>query len=321
MQIYENYVINSPERKRSAFRTVPFLDTDLSKNRTFKESNKFDHYLKKRFPHHDFIYTERGRNGIYFVLKSLNLNHNDIVTIFTTTDNFYISGCVTSEIEKVCKWSREMTKDTKVILVNHEFGYCYEELESLKKYNLPIIEDFAHSFTAKNSSNTQGTIGDFLIFSFSKFFPIQIGGLLVHKKKYNIADGLDMTMKSYLRNVVSAYVDKIEDIEKKRIRNYYYLKKIFETIDCQAYFEFFEGSVPGVFMFNVPKNVDLLLLKEFMNSNGVESSIFYGGNAYFIPSHQNLELEDLYYFFVLVKYFIEYSPNMSNILKSKNISC
>ncbi len=45
---------------------------------------------------------------------------DDVVTILTTSGNFYISSCVTAEIEKFCKWDREITDQTKVIFVNHK---------------------------------------------------------------------------------------------------------------------------------------------------------------------------------------------------------
>ena len=46
-------------------------------------------------------------------------------------------------------------------------------------------------------------------------------------------------------------------------------------------------------------------LKIFMQSNGVESSIFYGEDAFFIPVHQNLKDLDLDYFVTLIEYFVK----------------
>jgi hypothetical protein len=38
----------------------------------------------------------------------------------------------------------------------------------------------------------------------------------------------------------------------------------------------------------------------------VESSVFYGKNAFFIPVHQNLNNNDFNYFFNLMKYFLRH---------------
>jgi len=306
MYIYENYVIDAPERKRANFKIVPFLEADLTTNKKLSLSRPLlTEYFEHRFPNYRIVYTPRGRSGIIAALHALDLQKNDEVTIFTTSGNLYISSCVTNEIEKVCRWSREITTNTKAILVNHEFGYCYENLEELKHYNLPIIEDFAHSFTASNDENTQGTIGDFLLFSFSKFFPIQIGGVLLYKKHYSIKEEIHSNMKQYIQNVVGSYIDSIEEINQKRLNNYLYLKTLFQTLGCTPYMPLKKGAIPAVFMFTLPRHIDLLLLKEYMNRQGVESSIFYGSHAYFIPSHQNFKEEDLFYFYILIKYFFE----------------
>ena len=71
--------------------------------------------------------------------------------------------------------------ETKVIFVNHEFGYPYHDLIRLKDYKLPIIEDCAGSFFSSDKDGSIGEVGDFVIYSFPKMFPLQVGGLLVSK--------------------------------------------------------------------------------------------------------------------------------------------
>ncbi len=307
MQIFENYVIDPPERKRANYKVVPFLEDDLFNNSTLNYTDsRVNNYFHERFPEYRIAYTSRGRSGISLALQALNLNKHDVVTILTTTGNFYISSCVTNTIETICRWSRDITPDTKVILVNHEFGYCYENLNALRQYNVPIIEDFAHSFSATNEEHSQGTVGDFLVFSFSKFFPIQIGGMLLHRNHYQIEEDIHSDMKYYIQNVVGHYIDNINLINQQRLHNYHYLKKLFLTLSCPVHFELKEGAIPAVFMFNFPPHIDIVRFKEFMNRQGVESSIFYGTHAYFIPSHQNFTDKDLYYFYVLVKFFLQH---------------
>ena len=180
------YIINPDQYLLPSYRISPFRTIDIAINNKLQEDDAIDSYFTQRFSNRPFSYFKDGKSAINEALAYYDLKKDDTVTILTTTNNFYISGCVTAEIEKFCNWSREMTPKTKVIFVNHEFGHPYENLEALKKYKLPIIEDCAHSFFSKDKNNTMGTIGDFVIYSFPKMFPIQIGGLLVSNIKAEI---------------------------------------------------------------------------------------------------------------------------------------
>ena len=53
------------------------------------------------------------------------------------------------------------------------------------------------------------------------------------------------------------------------------------------------------------EDIDYPTLKELMQRNGVESSVFYGKNAFFVPVHQNLTKEDLDYMIKLLNYYSE----------------
>lgn len=305
--IFNNYLINPPEHISPTYRLSPFNNHNI-----YKKMDKniapclFDDYLKDRFPYKNIIYTKSGRESLKIAIENLKLKKDDIVTIFTTTGNLYISSCVTNTIEKTCKWSRKVSKKTKAILVNHEFGFCFQNLISLKKYRIPIIEDFAYSFNSSNIENSSGYVGDFLIFSLSKFFPIQTGGLLLYDQKYYIKEELTKQFKKYIKNKMNSFVKSIDAISKQRIYNYKKLSSLFERLDCFPYFKLTDQTVPGVFMFNALNEVDLNLLKIFFNDNGVESSVFYGKNAFFIPVHQNLNNNDFNYFFNLMKYFLRH---------------
>jgi len=83
-------------------------------------------------------------------LRFYNLIKKDLITILTTSGNFYISSYVTNEIEKFFNWNRKISSKTKLIIVNYEFGYPYKNLIDLKKYNIAIIEDFAREHYSEN---------------------------------------------------------------------------------------------------------------------------------------------------------------------------
>ena len=63
---------------------------------------------------------------------------------------------------------KKISKNTKAILVVHQFGYVAEMNEILnigKKYNLKIIEDCAQAHGAKYRNKNVGTLGDIGVFS------------------------------------------------------------------------------------------------------------------------------------------------------------
>ena len=77
-------------------------------------------------------------------------------------------------------------------------------------------------------------------------------------------------------------------------------------MDFPERFKLEEGSVPGVFMFKTDsKNLDLPELKKYYYAHGVQCSVFYGEEAFFIPVHQALNEQDLLYFCDVFCSFLE----------------
>ncbi len=302
------FVINPDPYSLPAYRIGPFRTSDLSINHSLPDSDLIDDYLKEQFHNKDFIYTINGRKAINIALNYYNLKRDDVVTILTTSGNFYISGCVTKEIEKFCRWSRNIVDETRVILVNHEFGYPYRNLRTLKEYNLPIIEDCAHSFFSFDENNEIGNIGDFVIYSFPKMFPLQIGGLLVS----NIPGRLETENKlhaeelRHIKNVMSSQIVKKDKIISDRINNYNYLINKFKLLGLSERFKLEKGVIPGVFMFVINgEELNLSELKKYFWAHGVQCSVFYGENAFFIPVHQALEEHDMDYFYEIISSFVD----------------
>jgi dTDP-4-amino-4,6-dideoxygalactose transaminase len=302
----DKYVVSSERFLQPSYRISPFMTRDVSKNKRLNTSSDIDDYFQNRFNSKNYIYTASGRSAINQALSKLRLKRDDVVTIFTTSGNYYISGCVTTEIEKYCKWSRIMENNTKVILVNHEFGFPYEKLSELKKYDLPIIEDCAHSFVSQNHEKTVGTIGSYVIYSLPKFFPIQIGGLLVSNIENELNGNISEEEEEYIKNVLSNYVANINEIIKKRIENYRYLESKLGELGFTARFELCDDlHCPGVYLFRINKDIDINKVKIFFQSHGIECSVFYNETSFFLPVHQRLTFDDLDYFVILIKYFVE----------------
>jgi hypothetical protein len=290
------------------YRISPFETKDIHRNNQLPESEGIDAYCRQRFAGSHFYYVADGRKAINIALQQFGLQKNDVVTIFTSSGNFYISSCVTGEIEKFCQWSRKIEPNTKLLFVNHEFGYPYPNVQDLKKYQLPIIEDCAHSFFSTDAHNHTGNTGDFVVYSFPKIFPVQIGGLLVSGKKMavNEADQPDATTLRYIKNVASAYVAQKDAIIAQRVENYRYLANKLTGELFEERFEWSAGVVPGVFLFKVKQpGADLAALKQYLYAHGIQCSVFYGEPAFFIPVHQNLRSADLDYFATVIHSFFK----------------
>jgi hypothetical protein len=140
------FVLNPDPYLLPCYRISPFQTKDMQHNNALAQSDLIDEYFRDRFQQRQYSYVANGRKAINIALQQYQLQKNDVVTIFTSSDNFYISSCVTKEIEKFCLWSRQIEPATKLLFINHEFGYPYKKISELKKYNLPIIEDCCHSF-------------------------------------------------------------------------------------------------------------------------------------------------------------------------------
>lgn len=298
--VFNNFIINSSIELKPMLRISPFNEEYMGI--PSNSLHQAEQYLNTRFQ--KYILTTKGREAIDLALSYYKLKKDDVVTILTSSNNFYISSCVTKVIEKHCLWSRKISNKTKVIFINHEFGYPYPNLSAIKKYNLPIIEDCAQSFMSNDKDETIGNIGDFVVYSLPKFFPMQIGGILkINKRNIDIPSQLDSLHKHYIFSHLSEYISSINKICQKRLANYNYLKDNLSSLGIEPFFRYTQGIVPGVFLFKWHSNINYPLLKEFMQTNGVESSVFYGQNAFFVPVHHNLSNLHLDYIISLIKYF------------------
>lgn len=77
---------------------------------------------------------------------------------------------------------RRITEKTRAILVPHFFGFP-QELEPIRRicdeYEIKLIEDCAHTLIRSLRDSRVGQLGDYVIGSATKFFPVDDGGFLV----------------------------------------------------------------------------------------------------------------------------------------------
>lgn len=302
------FVINPNEFLLPNFGLSPFRTNDIVKNYNLPDDRYSIEVLDNRFGKDSWRFTHSGKEAISFALSHYDLQKNDLVTILTTSENLYISSCVTLEIERVCKWNREILPETKLILVNHEFGYPYKNMEYLESLGLPIIEDCCTAFFSQDENNKIGKYGDFTVYSLSKIFPIQIGGILTsNKSKISIQQSkLSNIETQYITNVLSYNLRHTSQILKKRNENFKEGLKLFSSIGFTQRFKKNEAIIPYVMLLKNNSVIkDLNLFKLFMNKNGIQNSVFYGEDAFFIPIHQSLNFFEIQFIFEVVCFYLK----------------
>lgn len=299
---FNGIVVGAAAVLRPTIRIAPFTNDFLIQKRDI-DTSVANTYLTNRFGEYQIF--SKGKKAISAVLNYYNLCDKDVVTILTTSDNYYISGCVTREIEKFCKWNRMVCKKTKVIFINHEFGFPKQGIEQIAKYGIPIIEDCAHTFFDECAEI--GKYSDFVIYSLPKAFPLQIGAVVKSNKRIpsDIDNELQLNILSSLSQCLC--LCGIDEIKEKRKSNCkYYLQRL-SDLGVRYYFEDI-NAIPGVFLFRWEKNMNYQSLKDFLQENGVECSVFYGEPAFYIPCHQNLSFSEMEYIIELIRYW--YSNNI-----------
>ena len=300
---FSSSIVNSYPELAPSIKRAPFdSDALVLPQRDKRQLQSIKNYLTEKFG--NFFICEKGRSAIDLALSLLNLEPSDVVTVLTTSGNYYVSSCVTRTIEKHCKWSRIIENGTKAIIVVHEFGYIFKNVESLKKYNVPIIEDCASAFHSKGRG--VGENGDFAIYSFPKAFSMRMGGMLVinNNNKYALSKSpLRKEEEYYILSCLEMQLKSSNEIISKRLFNYHYFVEHLADLGITPFFELDEGVTPEVFLFRWRSEIDFQKLKEFMQYNGIESSAFYGQPGFFIPVHHNLTTKELDYIINLLHYF------------------
>lgn len=154
-----------------------------------------------------------GRMGLYFILKSLNLQSDDeiIVAGYTCVVVSNAVKYVGAKIQYVDIDERTLNIDTdklisavnnktKAIIVCHNYGIVYEDVGHIKEKfpSIFIIEDAAHAMGSLDKNRIKaGLLGDAAFFSLEYSKPITTGsgGILI----INRSDKTDGLAESYAK--------------------------------------------------------------------------------------------------------------------------
>lgn len=181
-----------------------------------------------------------GPNGRWLlneVLKSLDLKRSDTITILTTSNETYVSICVSVIAFNFAQISRVVTDRTKVVIVIHEYGYVYPKIEKMaaqwREKKIVVIEDCAHIIGVNISAKKVGSFGDFALFSLPKIIPASSGGLLRTKRKIKLSS-LDIYQKEMKGKGVKAaenFLTKFNYFNQERIKRTEIITKILKKPD------------------------------------------------------------------------------------------
>ncbi len=123
----------------------------------------------------NLIFAHKARCLLSDLLASLDLNRDDVISILTTSNEIYVSTCVSVTAFNHASISRQIAKNTKVAIIIHEYGYLLpnfiEVLKTLKSKNIIIIEDCAHVMTDTTTQIQIGHLGDYSLYSLPKILP------------------------------------------------------------------------------------------------------------------------------------------------------
>ena len=215
---------------------------------------------------------------------------------------------MTLEIDAVCRWNRELLPETKIIFVNHEFGYPYPNMEKLLALGVPIIEDCCTTFFSQDATESVGKYGDYSVYSLPKFFPIQIGGIIVSNKSepFQIDSILNQEEIQYIENVLSYSLRNEADLLLNREKAFAYASKKMATLGFSERFQKLDKVVPSVLLLNNHGIInDLNILKVYLANNGIQSSVFYGEDTFFIPNHQNMSTIEIDFLYEVLRAYIQ----------------
>lgn len=232
-----------------------------------------------------------GRNALKLALHASGMTSNDSVIIITTTGGRYVSSCVTKTIEETCQWSHKLENNTRAALLIHEFGFPCALPDEIRERGLTIIEDCAYATGTRIEGGNVGLVGDFAIYSLTKYYPIPLGGILAARNPINpdlIADPLADEAVNFIEKCFINSESKYADWNQRRRDNWHYFSAQLEKNGLCAYFDLDATVVPGVFVAKLPSAMGGSSTKDRCIAAGIESTEYYGQGGFYFPAHQYL---------------------------------
>lgn len=265
------------------------------------QSEAVDALVRQHFGR-PFTYTPNGRQALRAALVALGVGGRDVVTVLPSLGTRYVSGCVTETIEEFCRWSLEVERATRAIVVIHEWGVPHPRIAEICRRGVPVIEDCAYSLDSTVEGKPIGTFGEFAVFSLPKVLPLPYGGLLVgaawsDRELWDRFGCLDVAKRAVVRAGLARTWNGRAEAAQHRRENWRRLDALFRMAGFGPYFELSEDVSPGVYVVRLARPYEPRAVAERLAGFGIECGVYHGNGAVFLPCHQLLTPGQVDYIF------------------------
>ena len=236
-----------------------------------------------------YALTSSGRKAIALILEECRLKPSDEVLVVTTFNKPNVSSCVTSTIFNYCKPSRVLSNSTRAVLVIHEFGVPHPQIGELRSLcdarEIPLIEDCAHSVDSRwPDGSIVGSVGDYVIYSLPKIFPIASGGVV-----FGLGHRPDMDAEE--RRIVESFSANLSD--------FWNLLPLFSARRKRLLRRASSALADGLRLVADPSEnitpwflpvlvVEPATAMRYLHGQGIECALWHGSNIIVLPLHQYL---------------------------------
>jgi hypothetical protein len=237
----------------------------------------------------DHVLTSSGRKALALAFEECSLRLSDEVFIVTTFNKPNVSSCVTSTVFNYCKPSRVLSDNTRAILVIHEFGVPHPQIAEFRSLcddrQIPLIEDCAHTVDSRwPEGSLVGSLGDYVIYSLSKIFPIPSGGLvfgLGHRPKTDteerrLVDSMSANLSDFW-NLLPLFSARRKALLRLAVNG---LRNAITVVSDPS-----ENITPWFLPVLVSEPAAIM---RYLRSQGIECGLWHGSNIIVLPLHQYL---------------------------------
>jgi hypothetical protein len=235
----------------------------------------------------DYAPTSSGRKGIGLILEECSLSPSDEVLIVTSFNKPNVSSCVTSTIFNYCKPSRVLSDNTRAVLVIHEFGVPHPHIAKFRSLcddrKIPLIEDCAHSVDSRwPDGSIVGSVGNYVIYSLSKIFPIPNGGLVFGLANRPAPDSEEIRILDSFAASLSGFWNTLPLFSARR--------KILLRRACNRIgtaLRVIAGPSENITPWFLPVLVSQpAAVLRYLRAQNIECALWYGTNIVVLPLHQ-----------------------------------
>lgn len=248
--------------------------------------------------------TVNCREAINRALAATVRSRDDVVAVIAPSGCGYVSACVTTEIEKFCTWRYGAVDNASIVFLIHEFGRFAVLPDIYRGRAIPVIEDCAYAAVDRAFSPIYGQQGDYVVYSMSKAFPVQFGGVLLSRavpEQSHAPSSLSAQGRACLLAALAGHAPRLAEYNAARQRVYRDMAQTARACGLAEAWPASGSELAQSFLVSLGGDIDAAAMKSYLNAQGIESSVFYGGGAYFLPCHQSIGAAEIAYMFEHVR--------------------